>query len=51
MSTGLNGSTTGALSALSGQGTSTSTQKTSSGSGLLGGLVGGAASAYMGKII
>lgn len=51
MSTGLNSSTTGALSALSGQGTSTSTQKTSSGSGLLGGLVGGAASAYMGKII
>lgn len=51
MSTGLNSSTTGALSALSGQGTSTSTQKTSGGSGLLGGLVGGAASAYMGKII
>ena len=51
MSTGLNSSTTGALSALSGQGTSTSTQRTSSGSGLLGGLVGGAASAYMGKII
>ena len=51
MSTGLNSSTTGALSALSGQGTSTSTQKTSGGSGLLGGLVGGAANAYMGKII
>ena len=50
MSTGLNSSTTGALSALSGQGASTSTQKTSGGSGLLGGLVGGAANSYMGKI-
>lgn len=39
-SLGLNGATTGALSALAGQGTTTATQSTSGGSGLLGGVLG-----------
>ena len=43
MSMGLNGSTLGALNAMGGQGTTTSTQKQSGGSGLLGGVLGGLA--------
>ena len=40
---GLNGSTLGALSAMGGQGTTTSTQKQNGGSGLLGGVLTGLA--------
>lgn len=43
MSMGLNGSTLGALNAMGGQGTTTSTQKQSGGSGLLGGVLTGLA--------
>ena len=43
-SLGLNGANTGALSAVAGQGTTTATQTTSGGSGLLGGLLSGYAS-------
>lgn len=45
-SLGLNGATTGALSAVGGKGTTTSTSSQSGGSGLFGGLVSAAASYY-----
>lgn len=43
-SLGLNGATTGALASIAGQGTTTATQSTSGGSGILGGILTGLAS-------
>ena len=45
-SLGLNGATTGVLGALAGQGTTTATQNTSGGSGVLGGVLGSLANGY-----